>query len=72
MVSGRVSFEITQKAAMAGIGVIAAVSAPTSLAVSAAQRLGVTLAGFVRDGGYNLNSHPERIRSADAGQSAPG
>jgi FdhD protein len=61
MVSGRVSFEIVQKAAMAGIGVIGAVSAPSSLAVEAAERLGVTVAGFIRDGGYNLYSHPERV-----------
>ena len=61
MVSGRVSFEIVQKAAACRIGIIAAVSAPTSLAVQAADRLGITVAGFVRDGTYNVYSHPERI-----------
>jgi FdhD protein len=61
MVSGRVSFEIVQKAAVAGIPMIGAVSAPSSLAIEAAQRLGVTVCGFVRGGTYNIYSHPERI-----------
>ncbi len=61
MVSGRVSFEIVQKAAMAGIPVLCAVSAPSSLAVDAADRLGQTLAGFVRGDTANVYTHPERI-----------
>jgi FdhD protein len=61
MVSGRVSFEIVQKAAMAGIPVICAVSAPSSLAVDAANRLGQTLVGFVRGDSANIYAHPERV-----------
>jgi FdhD protein len=61
LVSGRVSFEIVQKAAIAGIPIVCAVSAPSSLAVDAAARLGQTVVGFLRDGRYNVYCGPERV-----------
>jgi FdhD protein len=61
LVSGRTSFEILQKAAVAGAPIVAAVSAPSSLAVSVADRLGITLVGFLRGPGFNIYTHPERI-----------
>ena len=64
LVSGRASFEILQKALAAGIGIICAVSAPTSLAVEFARESGQTLVGFLRGGSMNIYSHPERIRPA--------
>ena len=61
MVSGRASYEIVQKAAVAGIPCLAAVSAPSSLAVDLAREFGVTLIGFLRGDSFNIYTHPERI-----------
>jgi FdhD protein len=61
LVSGRVSFEIVQKAAVAGIPIVCAVSAPSSLAVAAAGRFGQTLVGFLRADRFNVYTHPERL-----------
>jgi 2',3'-cyclic-nucleotide 2'-phosphodiesterase (5'-nucleotidase family) len=62
-VSGRLSFEIVQKAAVAGIPIVSAVSAPSSLAVEAGDRFAMTLVGFVREGRLNVYTHPERVAS---------
>jgi len=61
LVSGRVSFEIVQKAAAAGIPIVCAVSAPSSLAVDAAREFGQTLVGFLRDERANVYTNPERV-----------
>jgi len=61
LVSGRVSFELVQKAAVAGVPILCAISAPSDLAIEAAERLGVTVVGFVRGDGCNVYSHPERV-----------
>jgi FdhD protein len=65
MVSGRVSFEIVQKAAVAGIPIVCAVSAPSDLAVETAERLGVTLVGFLRGDGFNVYAHDARVDLRD-------
>jgi FdhD protein len=61
VVSGRVSFEIVQKAVVAGIPMLVAVGAPSSLAVDLATRFHQTLVGFARDGGFNVYAAPERV-----------
>ena len=61
MVSGRLSFEIVQKAAAAGVPILCAVSAPSSLAVELAEEVGMTLVGFLREPNFNLYSNPQRI-----------
>jgi formate dehydrogenase accessory protein FdhD len=61
VVTSRASFEMVQKAARAGFPLLAAVSAPTALAVQVAERAGLTLAGFVREGRHVLYSHPQRL-----------
>jgi len=65
MVSGRVSFEIVQKAAVAGVPIVCAVSAPSDLAIEAADRLGVTLVGFLRGDGFNVYANDARIDLRD-------
>lgn len=63
LVSGRASFELTQKAVMAGVPILAAVSAPSSLAVDLADRSGLTLVAFLRGESMNVYTRPDRVLS---------
>lgn len=63
LVSGRASFELVQKAVMGSFPLMAAVGAPSSLAVKSADELGMTLIGFLRDNRYNIYTHKERIQN---------
>jgi FdhD protein len=66
LVSGRVSFEIVQKAAVAGISLVCGVSAASSLAVDLGEEFGMTVIGFLRDGGFTVYCGPERIEGVGA------
>jgi FdhD protein len=67
-VSGRTSYEIVQKAFLAGVPLVGAVSAPSSLAVELADEAGITLLGFVRGRSFNAYTHPRRVNGGHAHQ----
>jgi FdhD protein len=66
LVSGRASVELVQKASMAGVPLLAAVGAPSSLAVATAERCGMTLIGFLRNGGFNVYNRSGRIEGLES------
>lgn len=67
LISSRASYEMVNKAAHAGMAVVAAVSAPTALAIDLAKAAGICLVGFARHDGFNVYSHPERLLGLETG-----
>ncbi|MEO8999810.1 MAG: formate dehydrogenase accessory sulfurtransferase FdhD [Rhodanobacter sp.] len=65
LLTSRASYEMVTKAASAGVSVVAAISAPTALAIELARTAGMTLIGFARSGSHNVYTHPERLASDD-------
>ncbi len=65
IITSRASFEMLQKAAAAGIAFVAAVSAPTGMAIRLAQQSGITLVGFARRDSHVVYSHPERLQESE-------
>ena len=63
LLSGRISFELVQKAAMAGIPIVCGAGAPSSLAIDTAEKLGITLIGFLKAQSMNIYTHATRINS---------
>ncbi len=70
LVTSRASYEMVTKAASAGITLLAAISAPTALAIELARSAGMTLVGFARPGSHNVYTHPARLLSGNAGDTA--
>ena len=64
LVSGRISFELMQKALAAGIPIVAGISAPSSLAVNVAKESGQTLVGFLRERSFNVYANPARVKKS--------
>jgi FdhD protein len=68
LVTSRASYEMVTKSASAGITILAAISAPTALAIELARSAGITLIGFTRPGSHNIYTHPDRLIPAHAGE----
>jgi FdhD protein len=70
LVTSRASYEIIMKAATVGIGIVAAISAPTALAIALAHETSVTLIGFARADGYSVYAHAQRVVNKTAGSNS--